>query len=111
MAEKPIMVDYETKLCSGTLQPLYDMVWDGLGESPINIDVRTYLQAQPVAPNDSIPYVGYGGNWLELTASLFTIEWGDIGGDPADNQSLVDYIDASQAAQDSEHIGLIIALG
>ena len=120
MADKPIIVDFETKFCAEIMQPLFDMVWDGLGETPQPLEIRTHIQAQPVAPIDGVPHAGLDGNWVPITPALVDVQWGDIGGtlgDQTDLQAALDlkadisYVDAQNAAQDSEHIGLIIALG
>jgi len=107
MADKPIIVDYETKLCSAILQPLFDMVWDGLGESPVPVDVRGFIGAVEEAPSDGNPYTRLNAGWQQLTPALVNIQWGDIGGtlsNQADLQAALDlkatitYVDAQDQA-------------
>ena len=63
MADKPVGTDLVTKLNAANMQPLWDMVWDGLGETPVPTSVRAHIQAQPVAPSDGTNYVARNGGW------------------------------------------------
>lgn len=65
MADKPIGTDLVTKLNAANMQPLWNMVWDGLGESPVPTNVRTHIQAQPVSPTDGKNYMARDGGWVE----------------------------------------------
>lgn len=64
MADKPVGTDLVTKLNAANMQPLWDMVWDGLGESPVPTNVRVHIQAQPIAPSDGTNYVARDGGWV-----------------------------------------------
>lgn len=64
MADKPVGTDLVTKLNAANMQPIWDMVWDGLGETPVPTNVRAHIQAQPVSPSDGKVYVASGGGWV-----------------------------------------------
>lgn len=120
MATKPQIIDYQTKLCSNILQPLFDMTWDGLGETPEPNAVRVFIQAMPVDPSDGSYYVAREGAWYVLTPAMVNTQWGDVGGtlsNQTDLQAALDakadvtYVDQQNTLQDADHVGLIIALG
>ncbi len=94
MSDKPTIKDFETKLCASILQPLFDMVWEGLGEVPTGESVRLHVGAMPVDPSDDAPYAALNGSWTALTPALVDVQWGDIGGTLSDQDDLQTVLDA-----------------
>jgi hypothetical protein len=98
MADKPVVVDYTTRFCAGNMQPLFDMVWDGLGESPVPTSVRTHIGAMGLDPDDGAAYVSQNNAWVALTPTLVDTQWGDIGGTLANQTDLDAALDALAVA-------------
>lgn len=130
--DKITFINYETKICADWLNTVSDTVWDALGQAKDPASARLFIGAQPLAPDvdPAGPWVGAGGSWANLT--LDGIPAGSFvhnnlaGRDEVDCHPVssitglqaaldlkadITYVDQQNAAQDADHIGLIIALG
>ena len=123
--DKPQIVNYETKLCADILQPLFDMTWDGLGESPVPGDVLTHIGGAPIIHSHSWsdisdppllfpPDAHTHDHNSDITGrdlpdshpvSAITGLQADL-----DTRATIAFVDAENTRQDAENIGLIIAL-
>lgn len=66
MMDKPIFVDYETKICSAYLNAVAATVWDALGQATNPQEARQFIGAVEEAPTDGSSYARQNAQWVEI---------------------------------------------
>ena len=116
--DKPIFVDYESKICSAFLNTVANTVWDALGQATTPVQARQFIGAVEEAPNDGGLYLRSNLAWVSATTSL---QHNDLGGrSTADAhpisaitglQSELDLLESTDAAQDALIAGKVSRAG
>ena len=106
--DKPIFVDYESKICSAFLNTVSNTVWDALGQAQTPVQARQFIGAVEEAPNDGGLYLRSNLAWVSASTSL---QHNDLAGrSTADShpisaitglQSELDLLESANAAQDA----------
>ena len=68
--DKPIFVDYESKICSAFLNTVANTVWDALGQATTPVQARQFIGAVEEAPNDGGLYLRSNLTWVSAITSL-----------------------------------------
>lgn len=68
--DKPIFVDYESKICSAFLNTVSNTVWDALGQAQTPVQARQFIGAVEEAPNDGGLYLRSNLAWVSASTSL-----------------------------------------
>ena len=106
--DKPVFVDYESKICSAFLNTVSNTVWDALGQAQTPVQARQFIGAVEEAPNDGGLYLRSNLAWVSASTSL---QHNDLAGrSTADShpisaitglQSELDLLESANAAQDA----------
>lgn len=95
MSDKPVIVDFSTRIGSSILQPIIDVVWDGLGENNVPGDIRSFIGAMDISPDDDVNYyIVKNRSWVVFDPNSITISWGDITGSLSVQTDLQDALDS-----------------
>jgi hypothetical protein len=70
LMDKPVYIDFQTKICSAALNQFADTVWDALGEAKTPSEARQFIGAVEEAPNDGKSYLRASLGWLEAATAL-----------------------------------------
>jgi hypothetical protein len=68
--DKPVYIDYQTKICASALNAIADTVWDALGQAKTPTEAREFIGAVEEAPEDGKAYLRASGGWQEAQTSL-----------------------------------------
>jgi hypothetical protein len=80
--DKPVFVDFETKVCADYLNTVANAVWDALGQPLTPSDVRVFIGAIGEAPQDGVSYVRRNASWVNVASGLLH---NDLGGRSAND--------------------------
>ena len=66
MMDKPVFVDYETKIYAAYLNAVAATVWDALGQATNPQDARNFIGAVEEAPQNGSSYARQNAQWVQI---------------------------------------------
>lgn len=101
MMDKPIFVDYETKICSAYLNAVAATVWDALGQATNPQEARQFIGAVEEAPQNGSSYARQNAQWVQIQ-----VVHNDLTGRSAPDAHPVSAITGLQASLDQINLDL-----
>lgn len=103
MMDKPIFVDFETKICSAYLNAVAATVWDALGQATNPQEARQFIGAVEEAPTDGSSYARQNAQWIQIQVGNLH---NDLTGRSAADAHPVSAITGLQASLDQINLDL-----
>lgn len=103
MMDKPLYVDYETRICASALNAMASTVWDALGQATNPQDARNFIGAVEEAPTDGASYARTNGQWTSIQVGNLH---NDLAGRSSPDAHPVSAITGLQSALDQINLDL-----
>lgn len=101
--DKPVYIDFETKICASALNAIAATVWDALGQATNPQEARQFIGAVEEAPQDGSSYARQNAQWVQIQVGNLH---NDLAGRSASDAHPVSAITGLQALLDQINLDL-----